>query len=91
MQANSKILLKGNFKNSGFGFSCLQKATVLNVNGKFEYHNEKEVEIIASGEKESIQRFYQWCIDQKIPDSAELTFSSTKPSQYKEFQIINQL
>ena len=91
MQANSKILLKGNFKNSGFGFSCLQKATNLNVNGKFEYHNEKEVEIIASGEKESVQRFYKWCIDQKFPESSKFAFLPTKKNQYKEFQIINQL
>jgi acylphosphatase len=85
------ITLTGSFKNTGFGFSCLQKATSLSLCGEFEYLNEKEVEIIVSGGKESIQRFYQWCIDQEIPESAELTFSSTKPSEYKEFQIINQL
>jgi len=91
MQANSKILLKGNFKNSGVGFSCLHKATDLNMSGKFEYHNEKEVEIIAFGKKEAIKSFYQWCINQKFSDSGELSFSTTIAKQPKEFQIINQL
>jgi len=91
IQANGIIALKGNFKNTGFGFSCLQKAISLNVSGEFKYLNEKEVEIIVSGGKESIQKFYNWCIDRNFPESGELDFLSKKPKYYNDFQIINQL
>jgi len=91
MRTNGKIVLKGHFKNTGFGFSCFQKATSLNVTGKFEYHSEKEVEIVTYGEKNAIQIFYQWCINQDFPELGELFFLSAKPKHYNDFQIINQL
>jgi acylphosphatase len=85
------ITLTGSFKNTGFGFSCLQKATSLSLCGEFEYLNEKEVEIIVSGGKESIQKFYNWCINQSFPKSGKISVLSKKTKYFNEFQIINQL
>lgn len=91
MLLSGKIVLKGNFKNTGFGFSCLQYADRLHINGNFKYQNEKEVEIIITGEKEAIQQFYRSCIDQNFPVSGELSYLTNKPDKFREFQIINQL
>lgn len=87
---SGKILLKGNFQNSGFGFSCLRKADALKVNGKFEYLDSNNVLIQLSGEESAIEKFHSWCISQDTTYSGELSML-TELIIYNEFQIINQL
>ena len=88
---SGKINLKGDFKNSGFGFSCMQQAVNLNITGKFEYLQNNEVEIISFGNKESIRDFFDWALKQQQTVSGNLELSSTKIMRSNEFHIINQL
>ncbi|MCB0807361.1 MAG: acylphosphatase [Bacteroidales bacterium] len=86
-----KIQLSGNFKQSGFGFSCLQKAWHNNITGQFTYLQHDAVEIHASGSDDSILDFYTWCLNQKETRNGEMASIHLKRIKYTEFEIINQL
>jgi len=90
-QICGKIHLEGNFENTGFGFSCLQQATKLEIKGNFEYQNKKEISILTIGTTEAINIFFQWCLQQNYSGKGELKFISNAYQQYKEFHIINHL
>ncbi|RLD52781.1 MAG: hypothetical protein DRJ05_17140 [Bacteroidetes bacterium] len=91
MQTNGKITLEGNYKNSGFGFSCMQRADALNVCGKFEYLSETAIQINVSGKNDVLQKLFNWGLEQTETTSGTFGPDNAKPSQYKEFEIINQL
>jgi acylphosphatase len=86
-----KIHLEGNFGNTGFGFSCMQQAAKLDISGKFEYQNQKEITILSIGTTEAINDFFQWCLQQNHSGKGELTLLSSPPFRYKEFHIVNHL
>lgn len=90
MQSSGKIILRGNFKGSGFGFSCLHQASFLNVTGKFKYLNSDCVNITVSGSQTSLHEFHQWCLSQKEINSGNF-IQIPETEKYKEFEISNQL
>lgn len=90
MQKSGIIILQGKFEQSGFGFSCMQRASALNITGQFEYLTTDKVQIQVAGSETAIQNFHLWCMSQKVTLSGNLrTLSESK--KYDEFQIINQL
>lgn len=90
MQTSGKIILNGHFKNSGFGFSCLQKAVSLSINGSFEYLSGESVQMDVFGIKSSLQDFLQWCLLQTETNTGNLQFDK-EIRRYSEFEIINQI
>ncbi len=91
MQANGKIILEGNYKNSGFGFSCMRQAAELNVLGKFKYLSKTAIQINVSGKNDVLQKLFNWGLEQAETTSGTFMPDNAKPSQYNEFEIINQL
>ena len=85
------IIVKGNFRNTGFGFSCMQQAIALEIEGTFEYICEDEVRITVSGNLKSIEKMQSWCEKQKITNKVSVAFSKDKPRHYHGFEIVNLL
>jgi acylphosphatase len=91
MNKNSVIRLKGNFRNSGFGFSCLKQATNLDIKGEFSYLNEQEVEIHLLGSNESMGLFFHWCLQLDCIIDGKHIIEESLQKHYSEFKITNQL
>lgn len=89
-EISSKIILKGRFQDSGFGFYCLQKALSLKICGSFEYQNTNEVKIVLTGTEDRIAQFYTWCLVQKPSYSGEIFYHTNNIISFNEFQIVNQ-
>jgi acylphosphatase len=85
------LIVKGKFKNTGFGFSCLQQAEALKIEGTFEYLHEGKVRITVSGSHQSIEEMMSWCKKQEITTKAELRLSAYRPEHYHGFKIVNLL
>ena len=85
------IIVNGNFKNTGFGFSCMQQAIVLEIEGTFEYICEDEVRITVSGNLKSIEKMQSWCEQQAITTKVSITFSEGDPTHQHGFEILNLL
>jgi acylphosphatase len=90
MQSNGKIILTGNFKNTGFGFSCLHRAISMNLKGTFEYLTETSVIIIIFGEKSTFHDFLKWCLSQPETSKGQLQLYNSIET-YSDFEIINQI
>lgn len=83
--------LKGNFRNTGFGFSCLKQAYAMHIAGNLRYISEKEVEMNLEGNNKQLIRFFSWC--KSSPETTSICVS--EPMDHllglKDFNIINSL
>lgn len=91
MQANAIIILQGDFKNSGIGFSSLKQAILMDILGEFFYINENQVEIRIIGSQQSLDAYYQWCLQLPTVNEGNLFPISKHEIEYTEFKITNQL
>lgn len=85
------VHLTGDFKQTGFGFSCLKQASGLHLAGHLRYISEKEVEMNLEGMSEQLNSFFSWC--QSCSETASVTISEPLDHLFglTEFNIINSL
>lgn len=83
--------LKGNFAQTGFGFSCMKKAFELNINGYLRYISTCEVEINLEGKEVQIINFYNWCLASPETNYGDISEPFNYFNNLKEFNIINSI
>jgi len=88
---SATMIVTGNFKNTGFGFSCMQQAVNLGIEGTFEYINMNEVRIRVSGSREALEAMVSWCRRQEITKKVTISYAEHEPEHYHGFEILNLL
>lgn len=91
MKEEFTILLKGMFRQSGFGFSCMKKASELNIPGSLTYLDEQTIQINAQGEKLQLEELFSWCLSSRETLSGTYSSSGKHSTSGKDFYIINSL
>ena len=86
-----RLQLKGNFAQTGFGFMCMKKAFKLGVKGHLRYISASEVVMNLTGNKNQINDFYQWCLQNTETSYGIITPLAVNNNNYNEFEIINSL
>ncbi|HEU0065403.1 MAG TPA: acylphosphatase [Flavisolibacter sp.] len=83
------IRLSGKVQGVFFRASAKETADKLKISGWVKNTSDGDVEILAEGTSESIQKFIQWC--KEGPPKAivsHLHFTETEPADLKNFSIL---
>ena len=83
------LLIKGKVQGVFYRASARDKAVELGITGWVKNTPDGNVEIVASGDKESLEKFIEWC--HKGPSRAlvtGLTMKETDTNNFSDFQIL---
>ena len=83
------LLIKGKVQGVFYRASARDKAMELGITGWVKNTPDGNVEIVASGDKESLEKFIEWC--HKGPSRAlvsGLTMKETDTNNFSDFQIL---
>lgn len=83
--------LVGDFRHTGFGFSCLKQACALNIAGNLRYISEQEVEMNLEGNSKQLTRFLSWCKTSTETKSLNISDPMDNLIGLTDFDIINSL
>jgi len=90
-KTNNQIILHGNFAHTGFGFSCMRKASELNLTGHLIYISSSDIDIYVSGSQKNIDTFFKWTKTMKETTSGKINTTNISINQLNDFKIINTL
>ena len=89
--SGNQIILQGNFANTGFGFSCMRKASELNLTGHLIYISSNDIEIYVSGSQKKVNTFFKWAKTMNETTSGKMYTTNINRNQLNDFKIINTL
>ena len=85
------ISLRGNFKETGFGFSCMKQAYKKSITGQLHYTSTQKIEMHLEGGQEQVEDFFSWCMESGETSEGKLSSPMVKTAGFNDFKIINSL
>lgn len=77
------LLIKGKVQGVYYRIAAKEEADKLGITGWVKYISERRVEIMATGRKDQLQQFTEWC--HKGPEKAVVTDVITTPLSEETF------
>ena len=82
------ILISGNLKNAAFAFLTIKAASQFNIKGIVGYTVDKNIFIEAEGLKSQLEKFSEWCKQEKIgAEIKEVVIKNGEIQNYKTFEM----
>ncbi|MCD4697175.1 MAG: acylphosphatase [Bacteroidales bacterium] len=80
-----EILIYGDLRNKGYGFTVMKNAYKLRIKGILTYKEGGSIFIEAEGTQSQISSFRAWCED--FFSAKQLQYGSGKLMHYREFNL----